>query len=129
MRLNLVSCIAMLLAGCGGLNLTSSDGGGSGGGGNTPTASIAIQDYAYAPNVITISVGTKVNWLNNGPSSHSVTSDSTGFDSGALAGPKPNPYGGMTNGALFQMTFNTAGTYTYHCTVHPYMKGAIVVTG
>lgn len=125
MRFNLVGSLTLLLAGCGGVNLPSSNG--NGGGGNTPTASITIQDNYYAPNVITITVGTKVNWTNNGPSSHSVTSDSTGFDSGALAGPKSNPYGGMTNGALFQMTFNTPGTYTYHCMFHVLMHGTITV--
>ena len=126
MRFNLVGFLTVLLAGCGGVNLPSSNGN-NGGGGNTPTASITVQDYAYAPNVITISAGTKVNWTNNGPSSHSVTSDSPGFDSGALAGPKPNPYGGMTNGGLFQMTFATPGTYTYHCMFHAQMHGTITV--
>lgn len=124
MRFNLVGSLTVLLAGCGGINLTSSTGNG---GGNTPTASITVQDFAYAPNVITIKAGTKVNWTNDGPSSHSVTSDSTGFDSGALAGPKPNPYGGMTNGGLFQMTFATPGTYTYHCMFHSQMHGTITV--
>ncbi|HET7251891.1 MAG TPA: plastocyanin/azurin family copper-binding protein [Gemmatimonadales bacterium] len=126
MRPNLVSALAVLLTGCGGLNLTSSNG--NTGGGNTgPTASITVQDYAYAPSVINIKVGTKVNWTNDGPSSHSVTSDSIGFDSGALAGPKPNPYGGMTNGGLFQMTFLTPGTYSYHCMFHAQMHGTITV--
>ena len=124
MRSTLVGCLTVLLAGCGGINLTSS----RGPGGNTgPTTSITVQDYAYTPSVITISAGTKVNWQNDGPSSHSVTSDSTGFDSGALAGPKPNGYGGMTNGELFQMTFTTPGTYTYHCMFHAQMHGTITV--
>lgn len=124
MRLYLVSGFVAILAGCSnGVSLRGS----GGGGGNNPTASITVQDFAYAPNVIAISAGTKVNWQNDGPSSHSITSDSTGFDSGALAGPKPNPYGGMTNGGLFQMTFNTPGTYTYHCMFHAQMHGTITV--
>ena len=126
MRFNFVGSLTVLLAGCGGINMTSSNGN-NGGGGNTPTATITVQDYAYAPNVITIEAGTKVNWTNDGPSSHSVTSDSMRFDSGALAGPKPNPYGGMTNGGLFQMTFATPGTYTYHCMFHAQMHGTITV--
>lgn len=117
MRLNPVGCLAVLLAGCGGLNLTSSNGGG-GGGGSTPATAIAVHDNAYTPNVITIKVGTKVNWTNNGPSSHTVTSDSIGFDSGSLAAP---------NG-LFQVTFTTPGTYTYHCSFHATtMLGSITV--
>ncbi|HEY6223467.1 MAG TPA: plastocyanin/azurin family copper-binding protein [Gemmatimonadales bacterium] len=127
MRLNFVSGLAVLLAGCGGLNLTASNG--NNGGGNTgPTAAITVQDYSYAPSVITIKAGTKVNWTNNGPSSHSVTSDTTGqFDSGALDAPMGNGYGGMTSGGLFQVTFSTPGTYTYHCMFHAQMHATITV--
>ena len=32
-------------------------------------------------------------------------------------------------GASFSQTFNTAGTYPYHCSVHPFMKGTVVVKG
>lgn len=130
MRLNLVRCLASLLAlaACGGLSMTSSTGTGSGGTGAGPTASITIRDNMYAPPLITVQAGTKVNWVNNGPSSHSVTSDTTGqFDSGALAAPMGNGYGGMTNGGLFQVTFATPGTYKYHCMFHPSMHGTITV--
>jgi plastocyanin len=132
MRLNLFGCLASLLAlaGCGGLSLTSSTGSNNGGtGGNKgPTASVTIQDYSFTPDMITIQTGTKVNWVNHGHSSHSVTSDTTGqFDSGALAPPMGNSYGGMTSGGLFQVTFNTPGTYKYHCIFHAQMHGTIIV--
>lgn len=130
MRLNLFGCLASLvtLAGCGGLSRTASNGTGSGGTGPGVTASITVQDYSYAPSVITIKVGTTVNWVNDGPSSHSVSSDTTGqFDSGALAAPTKNAYGGMTNGGLFQVNFATPGTYKYHCMFHASMHGTITV--
>jgi plastocyanin len=124
MRLTLVSCCAGILAGCSGLSVTNA----TGKGGNTgPTASLTIQDYSYAPSQIAVQVGTKVTWTNKGPNSHSVTSDSTGFDSGALDAPMGNGYGGMTTGGLFQVTFNTPGTYTYHCMFHAQMHGTIIV--
>ncbi|SRR5258707_10786929 len=125
MRLTLVSCCAWILAGCSGLSVTNQ----TGGGGHTtgPTASLTIQNFFYAPSMTTIQVGTKVTWTNKGPDSHSVTSDSTGFDSGALAAPTGNGYGGMTTGGLFQVTFSTKGTYTYHCMFHPQMHGTITV--
>ncbi len=125
MRRNLLSCCALVLAGCGGLSLTNQTG--SGGGNTGPTVSVAIQDNIYAPSVMTIKVGTKVTWTNHGPSSHSVTSDSTGFDSGALDAPTGNGYGGMTNGGVFQVTFSTPGTVTYHCMFHPAMRGTITI--
>ncbi len=124
MRRNLLSCCALLLAGCSGLSVTNQ----TGSGGNTgPTASLTIQDYSYAPSVITVQVGTKVTWTNKGHTSHSVTSDSTGFDSGALAAPMGNSYGGMTSGGLFQVTFDTPGAYKYHCMFHAQMHGTITV--
>ncbi len=130
MRLNMFGCLASLLAlaACGGLSMTSSTGTGSSGTGPGLTAAITIKDYVFAPPVITIKTGTTVNWVNDGPSSHSASSDSTGgFDSGALSAPKANPYGGTTNGGLFQMNFSTPGTYTYHCMFHSQMHGTITV--
>jgi len=125
MRLTVVSCCAWMLAGCGGLSVTNPTGSG---GNNGPTASLTIQNYSYAPPQLTIAVGTKVTWTNKGPDSHSVTSDSTGFDSGALDAPTGNGYGGMTTGGLFQVTFTTQGTYKYHCMFHPTtMQGTITV--
>ncbi len=127
MRLTMVGCLALTLAGCGGLSMTSATGNG-GGTGSGPTASVTIQDYAFTPSTITIQTGTTINWVNNGPSSHSVTSDTTGqFDSGALAAPMGNGYGGMTSGGLFQMKFTTPGTYKYHCMFHASMHGTITV--
>jgi len=124
MRRNLLSCCALLLAACSGLSVTNQ----TGKGGNTgPTASVTIQDYSYAPSVMTVQVGTKVTWTNHGPSSHSVTSDSIGFDSGALDAPTGNGYGGMTSGGLFQVTFTTQGTYKYHCMFHAQMHATITV--
>ena len=130
MRLNLFGCLASLFtfAGCGGLSMTPSTGSGSGGTGPGLTAAITIKDYVFAPPVITIKTGTTVNWVNDGPSSHSASSDTTGqFDSGALAAPTKNAYGGMTNGGLFQVNFSTPGTYTYHCMFHAQMHGTITV--
>ena len=125
MRLNVVSCLAVILAGCSGLSVTNQTG--SGGNNNGPTASLTVQNYSYTPSVITVSVGTKVTWTNKGPASHSVTSDSTGCDSGALSAPTGNGYGGMTTGGLFQVTFTTPGTYAYHCMFHAQMHGSITV--
>lgn len=124
MRLTLVSCGIWMLTGCSGLSVTNQVGSGGHGG---PTASLTIQNYSYAPATINVQLGTKVTWTNNGPASHSVTSDSTGFDSGALTAPMGNGYGGMTSGGIFQVTFNTPGTYTYHCMFHANMHGSITV--
>jgi uncharacterized repeat protein (TIGR01451 family) len=74
--------------------------------------------WGYAPPSITIHVGDTVIWTNAGSYAHTVTADDGSFDSGQV-----------NAGATFSMTFNTAGTYAYHCSPHPWMKGTVVVQG
>src|SRR2546427_588419 len=72
----------------------------------------------FSPANLTVKVGKTVTWVNKDTVTHTVTSDGSSlFDSGF-----------MPTGATFQFTFTTAGTYPYYCTVHPFMKGTIVVT-
>jgi len=79
---------------------------------------IEIRDFAFAPNVILVPVGTTVRWTNESAgNNHTVTSDTALFDSGPL-GP----------GASFEYRFDVAGTYTYHCAIHPSMTGKVIVT-
>lgn len=79
--------------------------------------SVTIQDFSFTKNSITVPIGTAVRWSNNGSANHTVTSDSGNeLESGTLA--KSDTY---------LHTFNTNGTYTYHCKFHPGMTGTIVV--
>ena len=55
-------------------------------------------------------------WTNNGPSVHTVTADDGSFDSGNIS-----------VGKTFSHTFQTAGTFAYHCTIHPFMKATVIV--
>ena len=84
----------------------------SGGGGN----SVSVQDFSFAPASLTVSVGTTVTFTNNGAVTHTVTADAGGFDSGNLAA-----------GSAFQFTFNSPGTFAYHCAIHPSMTATIKV--
>lgn len=82
------------------------------------TSSVTIKDYAFSPAAITVKVGTKVTWTNQDAVGHTVTADSgTGPDSQLL-----------DQGQSYSYTFSKAGTYTYHCAPHPYMKGTVIVT-
>jgi plastocyanin len=67
---------------------------------------------------LTISAGQTVTWANTGAQQHTVTADDTSFDSGPV-----DP------GNAFSFEFDNPGTYTYHCTPHPWMKATITVTG
>jgi plastocyanin len=80
-------------------------------------ADIAIVDIAYQPGSILVQAGDTVNWTNTGSTPHTVTADDESVDSGSLV-PR----------ASFRHTFPTAGLFTYHCAIHPQMKGAITIT-
>jgi plastocyanin len=96
------------------------------GGGSSPTSGstggprVTIQDFSFSPTTLTIKTGTTVTWTNNGPSAHTTTSDTMTWDSPTLSGPSSgDPYGGGMPAGTFQFTFNTPGTYRYHCSNHP----------
>ncbi len=91
-------------------------GGGGGGGGGGNVVGVTIQDFSFSSSMLTIKAGTTIKWTNNGPSSHTATSDNGVWDSGTLA-PPGGGYGG--GGASYQFTFTTPGTYSYHCKIHP----------
>jgi LPXTG-motif cell wall-anchored protein len=76
-----------------------------------------ISDYKYTPSTITVTAGESVTWNNSGPTGHSATADDGSFDTGILS-----------KGASGSHTFSKAGTYSFHCTPHPFMKGTVVVT-
>lgn len=82
-------------------------------------ASISIADFAFSPASVTVSVGDTVTWTNNDAGiPHTVSSDSgSELASGQLAG-----------GASYQKTFTSAGSYAYHCDIHPSMTGLVIVT-
>ena len=72
---------------------------------------------AYDPNSKSVHVGDTVEWdWVDDSASHSVTSDDGKFDSGL-----------KSKGDKFTFKFSSAGTYKYHCSVHPNMLGTITV--
>jgi plastocyanin len=81
--------------------------------------SIAIQNFAFNPQSITVKVGSTVTWTDKDTTAHTVTSVSgpASFNSGPLAAP----------GGTFKFTFSQAGTYSYHCAIHPFMMATITV--
>ena len=77
---------------------------------------VSIVNMSFSPASLTVTAGTTVVWTNNDMITHTVTADDGSFDSGNI-----------TMGAKYSRLFSTAGTYAYHCTIHPDMKGTIVV--
>jgi len=79
---------------------------------------IVLSGLTFSPGTLTVPSGTTVTWVNNEAVTHTVTSDSTLFDSG-----------NMVKGNTFSYTFSTAGTFAYHCKYHSNMTGKIIVQG
>ncbi len=80
------------------------------------TLDAAVQDFRYQPDRLEITAGTTIMWTNNGQVMHTVTAQDGSFDSGPI---EP--------GQRRAITFSRAGTFPFHCTPHPFMRGVIVV--
>jgi plastocyanin len=88
----------------------------SGGETASNAAAVGIKNFAYDPPTIEVAAGTTVTWTNSDSVPHTVTQNGGGFQSGK-----------MDPGASFSFTFDTPGTYEYHCEYHPNMHGTVVV--
>ena len=75
-----------------------------------------ISDFKFTPGSLTIHVGDTVTWTNNGPTDHTATANDGSFNTGTLK-----------KGQSASHTFTKAGTFAYICSIHPFMKGTIVV--
>ena len=71
---------------------------------------------AFGENPLRVDAGSTVSWTNDDTVTHTITSDSGDFDSGTV------PPGGT-----FSHTFSVAGTFPYHCEIHPGMRGQVAV--
>ena len=80
------------------------------------TSKISIAEFFFNPPSVSIDLGDSVQWINNGEFLHTTTADGGAWNSGLL-----NP------GGSFAHTFNSPGTFTYICSVHPFMVGTIIV--
>ncbi len=73
--------------------------------------------WIFDPVEITVVTGTEITFTNDGDEVHTATADDGSFDTGTL-----------NAGDSELVTFETAGTFSYHCSLHPWMTGEIVVT-
>ncbi len=81
-----------------------------------PPATVEIHNMKYEPAMLTVTAGTKVTWINDDNSPHTVTDKGKAFRSSAL-----------DTKDTFSYTFTTPGEFTYFCTIHPMMVGKVVV--
>jgi plastocyanin len=135
----LMACLALglVVAGCGDDDEDESGGGGADTSEPAPaddtakeeepaaggkTVEVAMKDIAFDPEEVTVNAGSKVKWTNEDTVGHDVTK--TGGPGPEFSSGDP---GGMQEGDTFEATLTAPGTVEYVCTVHPNMKGSIVV--
>ena len=81
------------------------------------TFNVNIQNFAFSPSQLTVHLGDTVVWTNRDSTSHTVTSDS-GNELGSSS---------IHTSGTYSHTFNQAGTFGYHCSIHPSMKATVTV--
>ena len=75
-----------------------------------------IHFLAFEEPTITVSAGTTVVWTNRDDLPHTVTAEDDSTDSGF-----------MLLDDTYSMTFNAPGTFSYYCTVHPFMRATVTI--
>ncbi len=75
----------------------------------------ALTTTAFSPSPLRLAVGNSVTWINNDHITHTSTADGSAWHSV------------LAPGRTFTRTFTTAGSFPYHCTIHPGMVGTIEV--
>jgi plastocyanin len=83
---------------------------------SAPDPRVTIADFSFSPASITVHVGDTVQWVNDGPSAHTATADDGSFNTGVLQ-----------KGQSASVVFHQPGTFPYHCSIHPFMHGTVVV--
>jgi plastocyanin len=84
--------------------------------GADPVATVSMDHNTFVPSEITVAPGTTVTWVNNETMPHTVVDSNKAFRSKTLA-----------KDARFSFTFTTAGDFDYLCSIHPNMKGKVIV--
>jgi plastocyanin len=84
---------------------------------SSQSSAIKMDNFAFSPTTLTVSHGAVVDVTNDDSAAHTVTADDGhSFDTGSLA---PGKSG--------KLTAPNPGRYAYHCTIHPFMHGTLVV--
>jgi plastocyanin len=91
---------------------SASSGSATASGGST----VEINNFMFTPMSLTVSAGTTVTWKFDDSTQHTVAADDKSFTSPP-----------MGKGQTYTHTFKSAGTVKYHCSIHPFMTGTIVV--
>ena len=116
-----IACTALLFAGCGdgsspSASANSSESSSQAASGESSSA-VKISNFKFAPASLTVKPDARVTVTNQDGTAHTATADDGhSFDTGALA-----------HGASQTISVSKPGSYAYHCSIHPFMHGTLVV--
>ena len=114
----LAACLAVVLAACGGGSSDDGSGDNADKGGPPPQAArVVAKDLAFKPSKVRLAAGGTVTWeFKDGATPHNVTADDKAYASN------------NESSGTYSHTYDKPGTYKYTCTIHPAMKGTVVVS-
>jgi plastocyanin len=120
-RIALLTVASIVASGCSGSNAPANGVVPTLGADGAPAAAsgsaVTIVNSTYQPKTLRAKVGVSVRWLNKDSLAHTVSADDNSFSSSFL-----------TKNHAFKHTFKKPGKYAYHCKIHPYMTGTVIVT-
>jgi plastocyanin len=79
---------------------------------------VSIEQFAFTPNEISVTLGDTVEWVNRDVFNHTTTADSAAWSSPEFG-----------RGERFLLVTTQQGRFPYHCAAHPVMRGVLVVQG
>jgi plastocyanin len=115
-----IAATALLIAGCGGGgsgSATANSSNSSSTSAPESSTAVKISDFKFTPNPLTVQPGARVTVTNDDSTAHTVTADDGhSFDTGTLS-----------QGSSKTISVTKPGTYPYHCSIHAFMHGKLIV--
>ena len=96
----------------------ASPSGSTGGAAQSGDVTVDIKNFAFGPQSLTVTVGSKVTWKNDDTTTHTATAGDGTFDTGNI----------NASSSSKTVTFSKAGTFQYRCNIHQYMTATVTVT-
>lgn len=115
MLLSVLVILVLVAVGCSssdgsGDTTTTSEGAASG-------AEVSVVNFRFEPGDVTVNVGDSVSWTNDSSARHTTTATDGSWNTELAAGQN------------IALSFDTAGTFEYFCSIHPAMTGTVTVNG
>jgi len=111
--------LLLVLGGCGKDDSKAATPAGDQGAAGATGDKIEVKEFSFSPKSTTVKSGTTVTWTFSDSAAHSVE---------PVGGSEPKKSPDLKSGGTYTFTFSKPGNFTYHCGIHNYMSGTIVVT-